>query len=199
MKLTDRISWLRARVISDSFRRGTLNSFPRVVNNERGNTMQRKSQHPMIPVFFFLCKSRFCSLREMLKGLEAGDLEIPSLFLPYTGVDLSVCVVSGVLSHCNACYRRMRRYRKALNRIWAIVTEFKQNLKNDSQLLIKRLTKDPGQATEAHQRYMTDMYEQMNHFYPLAIYFLFPFNLLARDIERPSNLKKIFGRRHLSS
>lgn len=53
----------------------------------------------------------------MLKGLEAGDLEIPSLFLPYTGVDLSVCVVSGVLSHCNACYRRMRRYRKALNRI----------------------------------------------------------------------------------
>lgn len=37
---------------------------------------------------------------------------------------------------------------------------------------------------------MTDMYEQMNHFYPLAIYFLFPFNLLARDIERPSNLKK---------
>ena len=62
--------------------------------------------------------------------------------------------------------------------------------KNDSQLLIKRLTKDPGQATEAHQRYITDMYSQMNHFYPLAIYFLFPFNLLARDIERPSNLKK---------
>lgn len=103
-------------MISDSFRSGTLNSFPRVVNNERGNTMQRKSQHPMIP-FFFLCKSLFCSLREMLKVLEAGDLEIPSLFLPYTGVDLSVYDGRGVLSYCNACYRRMCRYRKTLNRI----------------------------------------------------------------------------------
>lgn len=65
----------------------------------------------------------------MLKGLEAGDLEIPSLFLPYTGVDLSVYDGRGVLSYCNACYRRMYRYRKTLNRIRAIVTEFKQNFK----------------------------------------------------------------------
>ena len=65
----------------------------------------------------------------MLKVLEAGDLEIPSIFLPYTGVDLSVYDGRGVLSYCNACYRRMCRYRKTLNRIWAIDAEFKQNLK----------------------------------------------------------------------
>ena len=91
----------------------------------------------------YLCKVKIID-NAKVRVFGKSTLEISSLILRSTEVDLSVYIGSDI-GICRAmCYNRLLRYKRALSRVEEIANEIKQDFKNDGPVSIKRLAKEPG-------------------------------------------------------
>ncbi|KAJ7389455.1 hypothetical protein OS493_031424 [Desmophyllum pertusum] len=91
----------------------------------------------------YLCKVKIID-NAKVRVFGKSTLEISSLILRSTEVDLSVYIGSDIGICRVKCYNRLLRYQRALSRVEEIANEIKQDFKNDGPVSIKRLAKEPG-------------------------------------------------------
>ena len=88
--------------------------------------------------------------KEKIYVFGKSDLDISSLIIRATKVDLSVYVDCEKLAICRTkCYKRLVRYKNALQKVDEIGEDIRRDFGGDVPFRVKRLAKDPGNSLEA--------------------------------------------------
>ena len=97
-----------------------------------------------------LCRTNFSVTKEKINIFGKSALDISSLILRATKVDLSIYVEHEKLAICRMkCYNRLTRYKNAVRKVVEIEEEIKREFDGDISLRVKRLAKDQSSAPEA--------------------------------------------------
>lgn len=100
--------------------------------------------------FCFLCKDYFSLPKSKIRVLGKSAVDIPSLILRATKVDVNVYVERERFAICRTkCYNRLVRYQNALRKFEEIGAEIQQDYQCDNSVRVKRLAKEPGTLPEA--------------------------------------------------
>ena len=97
-----------------------------------------------------LCWTNFSVTKEKINIFGKSALDISSLILRATKVDLSIYVEHEKLAICRTkCYNRLTRYKNAVRKVVEIEEEIKREFDGDISLRVTRLAKDQSSAPEA--------------------------------------------------
>ena len=98
----------------------------------------------------FLCKDYFSLPKSKIRVLGQKTVDIPSLILRATKVDVNVYVERERFAICRTkCYNRLVRYQNALRKFEEVGAEIQQDCQCDNSVRVKRLAKEPGTLPEA--------------------------------------------------
>ena len=95
--------------------------------------------------FCFLCKDTFSLPKSKIRVLGKSAVDIPSLILRATKVDVNVYVERERFYICRTkCYNRLVRLQNALRKVEEIQQEIQQVFQSDESVRVKRLAKEPA-------------------------------------------------------
>lgn len=97
----------------------------------------------------FLCKIAFPTNNEKIRVFGKSNIDIHSLILRATNVDLSAYVGCESLAICRtSCYKRLVRYKNAIKKVDEIEYEIKQDFDKITSLSTKRMAKEDENIAE---------------------------------------------------
>ena len=113
--------------------------------------------------FCFLCKDTFSLPKSKIRVLGKSAVDIPSLILRATKVDVNVYVERERFYICRTkCYNRLVRLQNALRKVEEIQQEIQQVFQSDESVRVKRLAKEPAGVPEAKKSLKFDSSQREN-------------------------------------